>query len=301
MNTSDLALFVRIAHTGSITASAKQAGITTAAASSALKRLEKNLNVQLFIRTTRQLRITSAGENFLFYCQQALDALEKGRLTSGDTNGGEEIKGELRLSVPSDLGRNIIIPMIDEMLQLHPALSIDLTVSDSISDFFQDKVDLALRYGKPKDSNCIAFHIASIKRITCAAPSYLVEFGAPIYPNDLIQHQCLLYRAGGRLFNTWQYHNGEETLKLKVASNRICNDTDIVRRWAVAGYGICYRSELDIHADLSVGNLIPLLTNYESPPVELYLICPSREQITPAIIVFREMLREKCTQILISN
>ena len=171
MNTSDLTLFVQIAQTGSITASAKQVGITTAAASSALKRLENQLGVALFIRTTRQLRITTAGEKFLFHCQQALNSLQQGLISAQESLGN--ITGQLRLSVSSDLGRNILIPWVDEMMLENPSLSIDLTVSDSLTNFFEDKVDLALRYGKPQDSNMIAFHIATLNRVTCASPDYI--------------------------------------------------------------------------------------------------------------------------------
>lgn len=296
MRTSDLSLFIRIAETGSITESAKQLGISTAAASSALKRLEAQLGVQLFIRTTRQLRITAQGETFLFHCRQALASLEKGALSAHEIKG--EIRGELRFSAPSDLGRNVVLNWVDEMLEQHPALSIDLNVSDSLSNFFLDQVDVALRYGKPQDSSMVAFHIASIKRITCASPDYIERFGKPFHPDDLREHHCLLYRLDGRLFNHWQYVKGSEQHKIKVSSHRISNDTDIVRRWAVGGKGIAYRSQIDIASDLQKGRLVSLLPEYESPAVELYLLCPSRKQVTPAVIAFREILREKCMKVI---
>lgn len=296
MNISELNLFVRIVETGSITESAKQMGITTAAASYALRRLEEQLDVQLFIRTTRQLRITTQGEKFLFHCRQALESLEQGIISAHQIQGN--VSGEIRFSVSSDLGRNIIFPWVDEMLDKHPSLAIDLNVSDSLSNFFTDQVDVALRYGKPEDSTMVSFHIATVKRITCASPSYLSKFGEPTHPEDLRKHNCLLYRLGGRLFNNWEYTNNSGNYRTKVSSNRISNDTDIVRRWAVAGKGVAYRSQIDIAADLRNGNLVPLLADFQSPPVELYLLSPSRRQVTPAVIAFREMLREKCAQMV---
>lgn len=296
MNTADLSLFIRIVETGSITESAKQLGITTAAASSALRRLENQLDIQLLIRTTRQLRITPEGEKFLYHCRQALDSLEKGRRSAHEQKGN--ISGELRFSVSSDLGRNLVFHWVDEMMEKYPTLAIDLNVSDSLSNFFQDQVDVALRYGKPEDSSMVAFHIASLNRITCAAPSYLAEYGKPSHPEELRKHNCLLYRLDGRLFNSWEYINGFANHKVKVSSDRVSNDTDIVRRWAVAGKGIAYRSQIDIASDLRSGRLVQILSEYQSPPVELYLICPSRKQVTPAVIAFREMLREKCTRLI---
>ena len=292
MNTSDLSLFIRIAETGSITESAKQLGITTPAASSALKRLEKQLDVQLFIRTTRQLRITMQGEKFLFHCRQALESLEQGVTSAHEVAGN--VRGELRFSVSSDLGRNVVLPWVDEMMDKHPSLSIDLNVSDTLSDFFLDQVDIALRYGKPEDSTMVAFHIASMNRVTCASPSYLSQYGEPSHPEDLRRHNCLLYRLDGRLFNQWAYMDSSGSYKIKVSSNRVSNDTDVVRRWAIAGKGIAHRSHVDISSDLHTGKLVQLLSGFQSPPVELYLLCPSRKQVTPAVIAFREMLREKC-------
>ncbi|GGK68180.1 LysR family transcriptional regulator [Amphritea balenae] len=296
MNTSDLSLFIRIAETGSISESAKQLSITAAAASLALKRLEKELDVQLFIRTTRQLRITTEGEQFLFHCRQALESIEQGRLSAHQVQG--KVGGELKFSVSSDLGRNIVLPWIDEIMDQHPSLSIDLNVGDSLSNFFLDQVDVALRYGKPEDSTMVAFHIATINRITCASPGYIAEFGEPSHPEDLRKHSCLLYRLDSRLFDNWEYMDSSASYKIKVASNRISNDTDIVRRWAVAGKGIAHRSLIDIAADLRSGKLVQVLSDFQSPPVQLYLLCPGRKQVTPAVILFREMLREKCSELI---
>lgn len=296
MNTSDLNLFLRIAETGSITEAARQQGTSSAAASTALKRLEQQLDVQLFIRSTRSLRITSAGEKFLFHCRQAMELLEQGIASAHVTQG--KVSGELRLSVSSDLGRNIVLPWLDELMDLHPALSVRLTVGDSLSDFFADDVDLALRYGKPADSSLVAFHIATINRITCASPDYISRFGEPYHPDELVDHNCLLYKLDERLFSTWEFLRENETFRVRVRGNRITDDTDIIRRWAVAGRGIVYRSQIDIEAELNRGALIPLLTEYRSPPAQLFLLCPGRKQVSPAVIELREMLRNKCAALL---
>lgn len=291
MNTLDLSLFIKIAEMGSITEAARQFELTTPAVSSSLRRLEKQLDVQLFIRTTRQLRITSEGEQFLFHCRQALDSLEQGKIAVHYMQG--KISGTLRLSVSSDLGRNIILPWIDEFADLHPSLSIDLNVGYSLSDFFMDQVDVALRYEKPEDSTMVSFHIKTVDRITCASPDYIAMFGEPLQPNDLKNHHCLLHRRDGRLLSHWQYVDKSQNYKIKVMSNKVSNDTDIVKRWAISGKGIAYRSKIDISEDLRNGKLIQLLANYQSPSVELHLICPSRKQVTPAVIAFRELLRER--------
>ncbi|WP_286238778.1 LysR family transcriptional regulator [Neptuniibacter halophilus] len=296
MNTSDLTLFVRTADTGSITAAAGQLAITPAAASAALKRLEKQLETQLFIRSTRQLRITAEGERFLLYCRQALTSLEEGQLSLNAMRG--EIAGELRLAVSSDLGRNIVLPWLDEVLEQHPALSLHLSMGDTLSDFYMDRVDVALRYGEPEDSSMVAFHIATAERVVFASPEYLQRYGEPTTPDELQQHNCLLYQLGQRTYDTWNFSRGGERYKVQVSGNRESNDADVVRRWAVAGKGIGYKSSLDVSADLLSGRVRRLLKDYESAPLNTWLICPSRKQVTPAILMLRDHLRQRCAEVL---
>lgn len=295
MNTSDLRLFIRIAETGSITQTAKQLSLTPPAVSAALKRLEQDLKLQLFIRTTRQLRITPQGEQFLYHCRQALALLEQGQIAAQQSLG--KIAGNLRLSVPSDLGRNLL-PWIDELLDEHTELSIDLHVGDTVSNFFAEQVDVALRYGKPADSGMVSFHIASLPRVTCAAPEYLRANGMPVHPAELLQHQCLLYRRDGQLFSQWLFSDGGKPLPIKVQGKRVSNDTEIVKRWALAAKGVMHRALLDISTELQQGLLQPILTEFESPRVELHLICPNRNQVSPAVIELRERLRAKTAEIV---
>ncbi len=296
MNTTDLELFVRTADTGSITASANQLGITPAAASAALKRLEKQLETQLFIRSTRQLRITAEGERFLVYCRQALSNLDEGKASLAAMRG--QIGGELRMSVPSDLGRNIILPWLDEVMEQHPDLSVQLSIGDALSDFYLDRVDVALRYGELEDSSAVAFQIAQIHRIVFASPDYIAQHGAPETPEALRQHNCLLYRLGNRVFNQWQLCQQEQKHQVLVQGDRKSNDAEVVRRWALAGKGIGFKSNLDLCQDLESGHLIRLLPDYQSEPVGLWLICPSRKQVTPAVLMLRDQLRQRCGQAL---
>ncbi len=294
MNIADLALFVRTAQTKSITASAQQLDMTPASASAALKRLEKQLGVQLFIRSTRKLRITAEGERYLLYCTEALAALEKGKTSLNEMQG--KIAGEIRLSAASDFGRNLLLPWLDEIMDDHPELSIQLNVGDSLADFYHDKIDMALRYGEPADSSMVAFPIAKIDRIVCASPQYLAEFDEPKHPKDLEQHNCLFYQVRDRVFDTWPFFDSDGKYEARVQGNRVSNDADIIHRWVIAGKGIALKSRLDMAADLRAGNVVELLTEYQSPPLNLWLICPNREQVTPTMLMLRDILRDKCEE-----
>lgn len=299
MKVDDLNLFVRTAHTCNITAAANQLNMTAAAASAAIKRLENQLGTQLFIRSTRQLRLTAEGERFLLHCQQALTSLEEGKDSLHAMQG--KIAGKIRLSTSSDFGRNILLPWLDEIMLANPELSLDLSLGDSLSDFYLDRVDMQLRYGEPEDSSLIAFPIIKMDRVICASPRYLAEYGKPETPEDLLQHNCLCYQVAGSSFDTWTFQQGKQTQKIKVGGKHEANDADIIHRWVVAGKGIAYKSRLDMAADLSSGKVVELLKDYQSPELSIYLICPSRKQVTPVVLMLRDFLREKCAEQLASH
>lgn len=296
MKLDDLGLFVRISDTGSITESAQQLDITTAAASAALKRLENQLDTQLFVRSTRQLRITAEGERFLQYCRKALEAVEDGISAINSFKG--KIGGTIRMSISSDLGRNIVMPWLDEIIDMHPELSLNVNIQDSISDFYSDRVDVAIRYGEPQESSLVAFEIADADTFICASPDYIKKFGSPSKPNDLTKHNCLFYQLDEKVHDIWTFQRGKNKYKVDVTGNRKCNDGELVKRWVLAGKGIALKSKLDMAVDIKAGNVVELLKGYRTPPLGLWMICPTRKQVTPAVLLLRDLFREKCAALL---
>lgn len=300
MNTNDLALFLHTAAGGSISRAAEKMDITTATASAALKRLEKQLNVQLFVRSTRQLRITAEGEHFLGYCRAALASLDAGTASLRAVSG--QVSGDLRVTAPSDLGRNRLLQWIDDIMEQHSQLSISLLLTDVHADFYRDRIDLAVRYGCLHDSSMVAFKLASMEKVLCASPEYLARCGAPQQPQDLLQHNCLLYQLNGRTYDQWELSatqmQNSEPYKIKVCGKHTCNDGEAVRRWALMGRGIMYKSKLDVVDDLRQGRLVRVLSDYASPGIDLNLVTLTREQVSPAALLLRDLLRDKFTQLL---
>lgn len=296
MKIDDLSLFVRIADNGSITASAQQLDMTTAAASAALKRLEEQLDTQLFVRSTRQLRITAEGERFLQYCQKALDAVNDGLSAINSFKG--KIGGTIRMSISSDLGRNIVMPWLDELLDNHPDLLLNINIQDSISDFYSDRVDVAIRYGEPAVSSLVAFKIIEANTMICASPAYLQKYGMPATPNDLVNHNCLFYQLDEKVHDTWHFQRGTKKYKVHVSGNRKCNDGELVKRWVLAGKGIALKSKIDMASELKSGKVIELLERYQTPSLDLWMVCPSRKQVTPAVLLMRDLFREKFTELM---
>ena len=151
MQLEDLRIVLKVAEFRSITAAAANLDMRTATASAALKRVERSLGAELFVRTTRSLRLSSAGERYVPQCEQALLLLEQARQNMREDL--DTVDGELRLAISSDLGRNLVTPWLDEFMESYPSVSIRVHVSDSNIDFYRDSVDIALRYGSPSDAN----------------------------------------------------------------------------------------------------------------------------------------------------
>ena len=293
----DLHLVLKVAQFRSITAAADSLDIRPATAGAALKRVEVALGVDLFIRTTRKLRLSQEGERYIPQCEAALEMLNQAELSIRDGNG--VVEGELRIGLSSDLGRNLVIPWLDEFIETHPNVRLNSHITDSNIDFYRDPVDIALRYGpQPDDSTLYGFKICDVPRLLCASQTYLDVNAAPFEPDDLQSHNGLMYRLNDTVYDSWEFTRDGTLHKAKMKGNRISNDGDLVRRWCVAGKGLAVKSCLDMSADLLSGRVVSVMPEYEFRSTELWLICPSRQSITPAVRLLRDMFRHKSEDIL---
>lgn len=292
----DLQVALKVAEFRSITGAATNLDMRIATASAALKRVERALGVELFVRTTRQLRLSSAGERYLPQCEQALLMLDQARQNMKDDL--DIVDGELRIAISSDLGRNQVISWLDEFMDTYPAVSVRASISDSTVDFYRDSVDLALRYGSPNDVNVYGFKICNVPRLLCATKAYLEKNGTPEHPHDLPLHNGVFYQLHDIIHDVWEFSSGETAYKIKMSGNRASNDGDLVRRWCVAGKGLAAKSCLDMSADLLAGNVVSVMPHYKPIPTELWLISPSRQSITPAVRLLRDSFRAKTAAIL---
>ena len=296
MQLADLQVILKVAKFRSITDAAASLNMQTATASAAIKRVERALGADLFIRTTRSLRLSSAGERYIPHCQQALDMLNQAKQHVKDDL--DIVDGELRIGISSDLGRNVVIPWLDEFMQTHSAVSLKVNLSDSNIDFYRDSIDIALRYGSPTDSNMYGFKVCNVPRLLCASPDYLARQGIPQHPHDLVTYHGLFYQISDIIYDVWHFSHNDEKFKVKMRGNRAGNDGDLVRRWCVAGHGLATKSALDVASHLLSGELVNVLPEYHPTTTELWIICPSRQSITPAVRLLRDTFRTKCQAIL---
>lgn len=292
----DLQVVLKVAELRSITAAATRLDMLPATASAAVKRVESALGMELFIRTTRQLRLTPAGERYIPEVEQALLLLDQAKQKMREDL--DLVEGELRLAISSDFGRNLVLPWLDEFTAAHPKVRLKLNISDSLIDFYRDAVDLALRYGPPTEANLYGFKICNTPGLLCASPEYLARHGTPQHPQDLATHNGLFYQLHDMIHDVWSFSQGDQEYKVKMSGNRASNDGDLVRRWCVAGQGVAVKSCLDVSNDLLAGNVVSLMPEFKPTPKELWLICPSRQLLTPAARLLRDMLKQKTAGIL---
>jgi len=292
----DVQIFVHTVDYGSFSEAARQLNIAPAHASASVQRLEKALDTRLFTRSTRSMQLSEAGERYLPHARVMIGALEQGEQALAKDR--EVLSGPLRLSAPSDFGRNLLLPWLDEFLHLHPGLSLHLKISDRAADLVRQPLDAVVRYGTLPDSSLLAMKLVDDnRRALCAAPSYLERHGAPAKVEDLRRHNCLRYVWSEQIHERWRFTppGGERTVA--VTGNRISDDADAVRRWAIAGEGFIYKSRLDLIDDLKAGRLVELFPPEYCEPAPLHLICAHRAQLTPAIKELHAFLQERCSML----
>lgn len=286
---SDLQLFIATVEAGSLSAAARKLGLTPAAASAALHRLEAELGAPLLVRSTRRQRITPQGELLLESARQALDLLE---------SAGQQIRcgqvvaqGHLQVSMPSDLGRNVLLPWLTEFMATHPRISLRLQVSDRLADVYGQPVDIAIRYGHPPDSDLVALPLApDARRVLVASPEYLQRHGEVRHPEELTERNCLCYVLGEQVHQRWRFWREGRPFDIDVRGDRQADDGEVVRRWAVAGLGIAYKSQLDVQADLTAGRLVVLCPEWQGESSPLNLLCVDRRQLGPAVRLLHAFL-----------
>ena len=293
----DLTLFVRAAALNSFSEAAREAGLQPGQVSSAIKRLETALNIRLFARSTRSLRLTPEGEAWLPFAQQMLDTLQKGleKIRAPE----DEVQGTLQISVPSDLGRNLLLSVFQEFRRRHPALRLRVLFSDQLADVFKDPVDVAFRYGSNDDASYISLPVApENRRVVVASPEWIAANGEPKTLEELSGHNALTYVLRGRLFDRWPLSANGVVHEVQVRSAYMSDDAEVIRRLAVAGEGIAFKSWLDASEDVRAGRLKVLLPEYLGDNVPLNMICPHRKQLSTAVRLLHEAVRARCEPLL---
>jgi DNA-binding transcriptional LysR family regulator len=267
--------FVRVVETGSFSAVAREGQTTQSAISKQVQALESQLGAKLLVRSTRSHSLTEAGQLYYERCRQMLDSLEEARI---EVHRAEhEISGVLRIAAPVAFGRLHIVPRLPGFYARYPRIRIDLQLDDGFVDLVSSGIDVAFRVGELKDSRLIARRIGTAHRGTLAAPSYLAQHGEPQHPEDLLEHQCLVYTGLVNL-NEWIYkEEGKPDIAVRVGGNFRSNSSEAIRQAVCEGLGISYSTLWVYGDDIRAGRIKPILTSYRLPSLPLNVVFqPSR-------------------------
>ncbi|MDO9290208.1 MAG: LysR substrate-binding domain-containing protein [Hydrogenophaga sp.] len=285
---ADLGFFSVLASAGSLSAAARELGITTPAVSKHLAQMEARLGVSLVNRTTRRMGMTPEGELYLEHARRIL----------GEIDGMQELlgvskatpKGLLRVNATLGFGRSHVAPLISRFVRRYPQVEVQLQLSVNPPALTDDAFDVCMRFGAPPDARVIARHIAPNRRLLCASPAYLKKHGTPKVPNDLMKHNCIGIRQGEEAYGLWRLTSGRGksavTEAIKTRGNLTTNDGEIAVNWALDGHGILMRAEWDILRHLASGRLVQVLPQCFMPDADIYAVYPQRHQLAARVRAF---------------
>ncbi|MEM5450965.1 LysR family transcriptional regulator [Paraburkholderia sp. BR14263] len=299
-NLGDVRLFVEAARLGSLSAAGRKLGLTPAAASARLARLEAELRARLFDRTTRQLRLTDEGRVYLTCSEHALRSLDDAKAALQE--GQNAVRGKVRISATSDFGRNLLMTWLDEFRALYPDVRFALMLTDSLSNLVLEDIDLAIRFGTPQDSSLVARWLAPNRRVLCASPEYLARCGEPREPNDLARFDCIVIGSAAGPVNEWRFTRGSgsqtETQTYTVPLDAALESTDgeVARQWALCGYGLAVKSIWDVADDLRAGRLKTVMPEWRYPDAPLHALYHRNRFLAPRVRALLDFLTERFAQ-----
>jgi DNA-binding transcriptional LysR family regulator len=286
----EMSVFTRVVATGSLSAAARELGVSPAVVSRRLAALESRLGVRLINRTTRSLHLTDEGTTYLETCGRILSEIEEADAAVAAGRG--EPMGMLRVALPASFGNQHVAPLIPKFAARYPKVQISLSLSDRAVNLIEEGFDLAVRIGELEDSSLAARKLAPNRRVVVASPEYLQRHGAPRTPAELTQHNCLT--TANELSMTWEYrHPDGVPSSVRVAGRFACDNWEVLRDWALAGMGIALKSTWDVRRHLEDGSLVPLLPGYTfDTDVAIWAVYPHRRHLSAKTRVFIDFLAE---------
>jgi DNA-binding transcriptional LysR family regulator len=284
--------FIAVASEGSFARAADRLGIGRSAVSRSVQRLEDQLNVRLFLRTTRSTTLTHEGDLFYARCHTGVDRIVAAVDEMRDMREGPP-RGQLRISSAVGFGRKVVAPLLGEFQALYPDIAIDLLLTDKPTDFISDRVDLAFRNGRMEDADIIAKKIIPMQLLVCASRDYEQTHGLPETVQDLQRHRSINFRlSSGRIFE-WEFKVNGELQKFSPPSTLTYNDADLVLQAVLSGQGVAQMAGYLICDHLRSGALVPCLAGYAPDDRGHYICYLSRQHLPTRMRVFIDFVTLK--------
>lgn len=287
-----LMVFMTTAENGSFSDAARKLGVSPAAISQSIARLELELEVRLFNRTTRQLTLTEDGRRFYAQCRGPVNNLDSA--INQLKASRDEPAGHLRVSLPNSFGRQFVLPLMGEFCERYPKVKVFFGLDDHFSDLIEDGFDVGLRTGMMPDSRMVARHLSQIPQYVVASPAFWDKYGRPTSPDDLNDYDCINFQfpTSGRLYK-WEFDFKGERIPLEVNGTYTLNELEAVCEMARLGLGVAQLPGHEVMHYIRTGELEVVLTDYVSLERSIYICFPHRDHIAPRTRVFVDYLVEK--------
>jgi DNA-binding transcriptional LysR family regulator len=283
-----LGLFIRIVDRRSFSAAAADMGVSRPVATAAIKALEERLGVRLLQRSTRHVAVTPEGEAYYRRCLAILSDLE-----DAERGASGAVSGLLRVDVPGNLGRTIILPALPDFLQRHPALTVQIGEGERMVDLLREGVDCVVRAGELADSDMIVRRIGLVEEATCASPAYLAQHGTPRSPDDLEGHTMIGFVSSrtGQVIPL-EFTREGQVVETLLPARVLVSGADAIATAARLGLGLAQAPRSRFAPDLASGTLVEVLADCPPGPTPLSILYPSRKQLSPRVRVFVDWLEE---------
>jgi DNA-binding transcriptional LysR family regulator len=278
MDLHALAVFARVAELASFTRAAEQLGLPKARVSTAVQQLEAQLGTQLLQRTTRSVRLSPDGEQFYARCKELL--AEADELASLFRQAPAELRGRLRLDMPTALARNVVIPRLPEFLAAHPQVALEISSTDRQVDLVHEGFDCVVRVGRLRDSALVARPLGQYRMVNCASPAYLAAFGTPQTLDDLDAHRLIHYAPtlGGHPAG-FEYLDGAHERTRPMSGTVTVNNADAYQAACLAGLGLIQAPAAGVRALLAEGRLVAVLPRHVAAPMPVSLLYAHRRHL----------------------
>lgn len=273
-----LRLFQRVARLGSFSRGGRERGLSQPSASRIIAELEREIGATLFIRTTRAVTLTEAGADYLARIEPLLASLDE---ADHIARGTGELRGTLQVAISSSFGVREVIPRLPAFMARHPALRINLQISDERQNLVVEGVDIAFRLGPLADSTAVARKLATAPRVLVAAPDYLARAGTPQSPAELANHAVIIGPVADPEQH-WSFVRESRRLSVRVDGRLSAAANEGAMAAAVAGMGIARASLWGCRAELADGRLRQILADWAMDSVELHAVFPGGRAASPA-------------------
>jgi DNA-binding transcriptional LysR family regulator len=279
--------FVRVIDTGAGSAAARLLHVGQRAVSNTVAQLEQQLGVRLLLRSTHGLTPTEAGRNYYERARRALEEAEEAELAA--RGAGAALTGRLRICAAVTFARLHVIPRLPRFLHQHPALDVDIVLDDRNIDLIEQGIDLALRMGRLADNSLTARKIGESPRLVVATPDYLARAGRPQSPGELSDHQAVVHELG-QGDTPWIFQRDGAHVSISVHGRLRTNAAEGVREGVLAGLGLAISSAWMFAPELASGAVVPVLTEWSLPTVDLWTVFPSGRQMSAKARAFAQFI-----------